>query len=427
VDLLDILLSLRSPFSGNERSVHRASFRSLPQRRSRPISRFLVLLVPFACCLPALVRAQVKSSQPSADFKKLSASADAARDADQLDRAATLYRQALNLRPQWVEGWWSLGTIEYDQNDYAGAASAFSKVKALDAKTGTARVMLGLCEFQLGQDASALRDIEAGKKLGIADDSQLWQVMVYHEGVLLRRAAKFEAAQQQLVRLCSHGVENSDVIRALGLTVLRVPGKDELPNNSPGAGVVSAVGHAECRVAQKKFDQARREYSEVVKTYPQYPNIHYAYGRFLLDLNDTEGAIGQFEQEIKNDPNHVFARLQIAAAKYRVDSKGGLPFAEAAVKLNPDLPLAHYLLGLLLLDTGESARAVPELETARRGFPNEAQVYFALGNAYARAGRPQDAARARATFLRLNRHQNPDSELNSYARRSPGALAEKPK
>lgn len=301
-----------------------------------------------------------------------------------------------------MDGWWSLGTIEYDQNNYADAARAFGKVKALDAKAGTARVMLGLCEFQLGQDASALEDIEAGKSLGITNDPQLWQVMIYHEGVLQRRAAKFETAQQTIDRLCARDIVDPDVIQQLGLTVLRVPGKDVLPQGSLGAEIVAAVGHAECMGAQKKFDEARQEYSEIVQRYPQYPNIHYAYGRFLIDLNDTSGAIAQFKQEIRNQPDHVFARLQIASVEYRIDSKDGLPYAQQAVKLNPKLPLGHYLLGLLLLDTGDYKQAIPELEIAEKGFPDEPQVYFALGNAYARAGRPQDAARARAKFLSLN-------------------------
>jgi hypothetical protein len=38
-------------------------------------------------------------------------------------------------------------------------------------------------------------------------------------------------------------------------------------------------------------------------------------------------------------------------------------------------------------------------------YPNEVRLYFALGSAYALAGRKEDAARARATFERLNQEQ----------------------
>ena len=56
------------------------------------------------------------------------------------------------------------------------------------------------------------------------------------------------------------------------------------------------------------------------------------------------------------------------------------------MKLQPKYSFGHYLLGLLYFDTGETVRAIPELETASRQAPQEPQFYFALGNAYAKAG-----------------------------------------
>jgi predicted Zn-dependent protease len=73
------------------------------------------------------------------------------------------------------------------------------------------------------------------------------------------------------------------------------------------------------------------------------------------------------------------------------------------------MSFAHYLHGLLLLDIGNFQAAIPELETARKGLSQTAAVYFALGNAYARAGRKAEAAQARATFKRLDRNSHPES------------------
>lgn len=46
----------------------------------------------------------------------------------------------------------------------------------------------------------------------------------------------------------------------------------------------------------------------------------------------------------------------------------------------------------------EIFEAIPELEMARKRFNREAAIYFALGNAYARAGRKTEAAEARENF-----------------------------
>jgi tetratricopeptide (TPR) repeat protein len=101
--------------------------------------------------------------------------------------------------------------------------------------------------------------------------------------------------------------------------------------------------------------------------------------------------------------------VQVAATRYRLDSPAGLPFARDVVKLAPDYPFGHYLLGLLYFDTGDLAHAIPELEIAARMLPDEPQFHFALGNAYARAGRAEDAARARAAFTRLNKNNTSDT------------------
>jgi predicted Zn-dependent protease len=97
-----------------------------------------------------------------------------------------------------------------------------------------------------------------------------------------------------------------------------------------------------------------------------------------------------------------------------VDSRAGIPFAEEAVKLQPKYPFGHYLLGLLYFDTGGTVRAIPELEAASRLAPQEPQFYFALGNAYAKAGRKQEAARARASSMGLQ-HNREGSESGPTA------------
>lgn len=340
---------------------------------------------------------------PTAGFAALAAKANAARDADHLDEALPLYRKALALRPGWAEGWWSVGTIEYDQNAFAEAARAFQKVTVLAPGNGTAFVMLGLSEFELGRDELSLQHLQKGSDIGLDKDVGLRHAVLYHQGVLLQRQGKFESAQETLEQLCLQGVQNDETAAVLGMTVLRSTAKSPPVQGSADANVVLSLGRAECLAGQKKYDEARPGFEQVVKQNPSYPNIHYAYGLFLLEARDLPSGVEQFKQEIANNPGHVFARLRIASAEYKVDSAAGVPFAEEAVKLDPGVPLGHYLLGLLLLDVDQPKKAIPELEVAEKVFPRDPKIYFALGSAYSRVGRQQDAARARATFEHLSK------------------------
>jgi len=192
-----------------------------------------------------------------------------------------------------------------------------------------------------------------------------------------------------------------------------------LPKDAPASGtsgheVLLRVGEAERLRVEKKYVESAKAYAELAQQFPDFPDIHYAYGRVLLAMENSEAAIAQFREEIRNNPTNVRARLQVASAYYRVDSRAGIPFTEEAVKLQPKYPFGHYLLGLLYFDTGETVRAIPELETASRLAPQEPQFYFELGNAYAKAGRKQEAARARASFIRLQHREGSESGPTAY-------------
>ncbi len=355
-------------------------------------------------------------------FQEIARQAKQATADNRLADAARLYRQALRLNASWKEGWWGLGTALYDQSRYAEAKQAFGLLAALDRENGSARLFLGLCEFELGEDSSALADIRSARALGIPDDPQVRKATLYDEAQLELRKSEFESAIATLRLLAREGARGDEVNLAWGMAMLRMAPQQLPAEGSPERSVVLRVGNAQALAADRQFDAARAAYQSVIDSAPGFRGIHYAFGRFLLDAHDVDSAIHEFKQEIANDPTNVMARLQIAAARYRTDSAAGLPFAQEAVRLSPGLPFGHYLLGLLYLDTGDAADAIPNLEIAQKAFPNEPKVYFALGSAYAKTGRKQDAAHARATFIRLNSSRARQPEATVYGEESAGVM-----
>jgi len=338
------------------------------------------------------------------NFARTAAQAEQARSANRIEEAIALYRKALSLRPRWAEGWWYLGTLLYERDAYRDAAVAFDRATTFSPKVGMAWVMLGLCEFKLGRYGDALKHIQQGRRLGAGTEPQFNRVMLYHEGILLIGKGEFEQAQETLGLLSRDGVESDDLITALGLSVLGINFSELFAGDSALRQLVRRAGWAEHLAAQKKFDEALNQYHQLATDFPNAPNVHYAYGRFLLAANQDEKAIEAFKREIENDPKHLMSHLRIADIKFKLkDSAGGLPYAEAVVKLSPQLPLGHFLLGALLIETGQTEQAIVELEIAQRSLPNEPRVYFQLGRAYARANRKADAERARATFIRLTK------------------------
>jgi predicted Zn-dependent protease len=278
--------------------------------------------------------------------------------------------------------------------------------------------MLGLCEFELGEDAAALRDIQRGLGFGLLTDEALRKVVLYHEGILLLRQSRFGSAQSALSLLASYGVRDDQLALALGMAVLSIS-PQTLPAESKDHEVVLWSGRAEILGAQKNLDQGEKIYAGLVSQAPEFPNLHYAYGRYLLLAHQPDRAVAEFQQEIKNNPHHTRSYLCIAAVRYRLDSPAGIEYASEAVQLDPALPFGHYILGLLYADTHEYAKAIPELELAAKQMNPRPDIYYALGNAYARVGRNQDAAHARETFRRLGAETDGKDSPNIYGDNPP--------
>ncbi len=383
----------------------------------------ILSLAGLLCLFPNGAFPQTKPS--SSSFATLSKQAGEARDADRLEEAIALYTKALSLQPSWAEGWWSLGTLQYDQNQYADAARAFEKLIVLQPENGTAHAMLGLCQFELGKDETALRNLLAAQRLGVLRDEQLRNVARYHLGVLQLRARRFGDANETLGQLAKEGVRSRELTNALGLAALLVTPQEVPAEGAAGASIIERAGEAETLVATKDFEQANLKYAQLASEFPDYPNLHFAYGRMLLSANEPDPAVVEFQRELARDPQNVNSLLEIAAVRYRLDSADGVKYAEHAVKLAPQRPFGHYLLGLLYLDTQNFNGAISELETAKRSFTNLQEVYFALGNAYARAGRNAEASRARAGFTRLSAQRKQELDFAGFDEHPRGLTQEK--
>src|SRR5262245_60198878 len=169
-------------------------------------------------------------ARTQANFDQLKAQADEAREAGRLEDAIELYRKAVAVSPKWVDGWWYLATLLYDRDRYVEAVPAFKRVTDLQPKAGAPFVMLGLCEFRVGNYDNALGRIRQGRQIGIVDNRDLDMAMRYHEGMLLLLKGDFETAQTLFGGLSYENVNREDLIIAHGLAILRLP---MLPSQVP--------------------------------------------------------------------------------------------------------------------------------------------------------------------------------------------------
>jgi tetratricopeptide (TPR) repeat protein len=335
-------------------------------------------------------------------FDAIAAEAAKAREAKQLDRAVVLYRQGLALRPSWNEGQWGLGTSLYELERFAEARDAFRKVVTADPQNGTAWALKGLCEFRLKEFDAALTDLLEARKLPITGGRDVLDVARYHAGILLTRAGQFDQALMILNDFGTQGNESPGVIEAMGLAVLRMP---ILPADLPGPrrDLVLLAGRARYFQAARLMSAARNAFELLVSRYPDTPNVHYAYGVFLL-AEETDKALQVFERELKVSPQNTYAKLQIAFALIRQgEYDKALPWAKQGAEEAPTDYVARHAYGQALLESGDVPAAIRELEAGAKLAPDSPIVHFILAKAYRRAGRTADADKSQQEFLRLNK------------------------
>src|SRR5205085_11299045 len=143
-----------------------------------------------------------------------------------------------------------------------------------------------------------------------------------------------------LSRLFYEEKELPDLVVALGLAMLRLP---YLPAEAPAdkREIIFKTGRAALFAATNRLPEAQQEYKELIAAFPNAPGVHYAYGIFLMRSTADE-ALAEFKRELQLSPEHVPARLLIAFEYIkRGEHAAGLPFAEEAVRLAPDLFAAH--------------------------------------------------------------------------------------
>lgn len=226
-----------------------------------------------------------------------------------------------------------------------------------------------------------------------------------------------DGAQIELKQAREHGADEAQVIQLLGRTYI-VQGKfDELlqdfpvrDDSTPAVRVATLVIRAEAQIqlkrvedarssliaaeqidpkstqpklglariafTQNQFDEALKKADELIQIAPT-ADAHMLRGEILLRKNDPKGALAEFDQAVKGEPNNLGgyierAQLYLASgdeAKAQADVKAGLAMAPRSVPLN-------YLQAMLLARAKDFSGADTVLTKYAPAFPSFPRGYY---------------------------------------------------
>ncbi len=338
-------------------------------------------------------------AQAGQQFNDLAARAAQARDAGNLTQAVELYRQATAEKPDWQEGWWYQGLLQYSANQYAPSIDAFTHLLKLEPHAAPAMALRGLCEFEIAAYDDALRDLETAVAHGAASDPRNALILRVHLAQLLTRASRFQDALAQYSFFALGRVEDPDLDAGIGMAGMRSPG---LVGDATAADrvVYEAAGRAGWQLLANNTMQADARFRQLFAQYPTTRNLHFMYG-YMLFPHDSAMALDQFQQELKVAPDNTAARGMLAFT-LMIDGRyvEARAAAEQALAEEPGMAMAQIALGRALGETGEYARGEEMLKKVLAEDPQNPEVRMGLISIYSHTGRSEEARRERLAMAK---------------------------
>jgi tetratricopeptide (TPR) repeat protein len=255
-----------------------------------------------ACCVGTSLRGAAMGHTPvqgcatgaEADIDALQNQAQREAQDGKLDDSIRDYKCVLALRPDWKEGWWNLGTLQYSANRFAEAQFTFTNVVRFAPSMGVAWSLLGLSEFETKDFSNSETHLEKAQSLGI-DDDEIRRVSTYHLGMLLVRSGHFKRSQDLLLKTFGGEVVTPQLKYVLGLALLRVPLLPTEIDPSQEALVTAAGDVAAAGDAVNLFPA-------LVAAHGDTPYVHYAYGLALDKAGRQKEALAQMREEASVSP-----------------------------------------------------------------------------------------------------------------------------
>ncbi|QSV53880.1 MAG: serine protease [Dolichospermum sp. UKL201] len=134
------------------------------------------------------------------------------------------------------------------------------------------------------------------------------------------------------------------------------------------------------------------DYNQAIKINPNFAEAYYNRGGVRYELGDKPGAIDDYTQAIKINPNLAEAYNNRGLVRSKLgDKPGAIDDYNLAIKINPNDAYAYYNRGNVRDDLGDKPGAIDDYNLAIKINPNLALAYGNRGLVYYQLGDKQKA------------------------------------
>ncbi len=288
----------------------------------------------------------------------------------QLPEAIEKFAAAGEWKPDFPNLNRSWGIVAFRGGQYDKALTPLARHLTANPKDNLARQMLGASYFftrDFKNAVETLKPLEAA----ITSDPEL----AYFYGLSLVQIEKIPEAQALFDRLANGAQKNPEV----------------LGNAAQGFMFLG------------DYERAVKEFRTVSAQAPNTPRINYLIGQSLIRLNRYAEAEGYFQKELEINPIDETSKYHLALTliERKVRTEEAMRLLSEAIALRSDYADAHYQLGKIYIEQGETEKAIIQLEAAVSADSQKDYIHYQLSIAYRRAARREDADRELKLYQEL--------------------------
>lgn len=321
---------------------------------------------------------------------------------------------ALRLAPRDPNLLSLLGTLYLRMEDTARAEQVVASLRAIEDNPEAARFADGLQADLISRQNGVGEAVTYLESIANAADATMSERV---QLVRARLATGDAEAALELSRTLLNEDPDNQVLQAMTASVEAASGnletaaamyRDVLAENGQIGAVWLQLAQVEDRMEGGTDGAA--VIAEGLSVLPEDPNLLWASASFKERGGDIDGAIEIYETLYERNSGSIVVANNLASllSTYRQDEDSLTRAWTVARRFrDTDVPAMQDTFGWILHRRGESAEALPYLEAAARGLPNDALVQYHLGAAYQTLARPDDAL---AQFRKAVQIAGPDDQ-----------------
>jgi putative PEP-CTERM system TPR-repeat lipoprotein len=291
-----------------------------------------------------------------------------------------------------------LGQAQLANGDAAAALETYSKLVNVLPKSALAQMRLASAHAVLKNLDAAAQDLKRATELQPdLVDARVAQVeLAMSRGKADEALAVARQLQQRPAQATLGHTLEGDIQLSQKKAALALPAYKKAFVATPSPQILVKI--AEVTKALGKDKDVRPMLAQWHKTHPDEPVVAMYLAETHLAQKEFKAAIALLQDILKTSPNNPVALNNLAWAYQQDKDPRALATAEQALKVSTDSPAVMDTLGWLLVEQGNTQRAMPLLQKAAALAPRSAEIRYHLAYGLSKAG---DKAGARKELDKL--------------------------